>query len=97
MSTVGVPPISGIGDAIATYSEASAIGISLLRMIVDAHASVCDVFASVNRDVVLSDEDNHVGAFANAGDALGKATNLPQSSLYLGFMRRWRISMRMPV
>jgi hypothetical protein len=28
----------------------------------------------VDLDVILSDEDNHVGAIANAGDALGKAT-----------------------
>ncbi len=66
--------IPGIGDAIATDSEASAIGIGLLRMIVDAHMPICDVFASVDRDVVLSNEDDHVGALANAWDALGKAT-----------------------
>ncbi len=43
-------------------------------MIVDAHTSIHDVFALVNRDIVLSDEDDRVGAVANAGDALGKAT-----------------------
>jgi len=43
-------------------------------MIVDTHASVHDVFALVNWDVIVSDEDNCVGAIANAGDALGKAT-----------------------
>ncbi len=66
--------IPGIGDGIAINSKVNAIGISLLGVIVDAHASVHDVFASVNRDVVLSDEDDRVGAIANAGDALGKAT-----------------------
>ncbi len=48
----GGTAIPGIGDAITTNGEASAIGIGLLRMIVDAHASVRDVFALVDRDVV---------------------------------------------
>jgi hypothetical protein len=43
-------------------------------MIVDAHSSVRDVFLLVDQDVVSSDEDYRVGAFANAGDALGNAT-----------------------
>jgi hypothetical protein len=70
----GGTTIPVIGDAIATNGEASAIGIGLLRTIVDAHAPVCDVFALVDRDVVSSNEDNHVGALDNAWDALGKAT-----------------------
>ncbi len=70
----GGTAIPGISDGIATNSEASAIGISLLRTIVDAHVPVRDVFALVDWDVVLSNEDNRVGALANAWDALGKAT-----------------------
>jgi hypothetical protein len=70
----GGTAIPGIGDAIAANGKASAIRISLLRGIVDAHASVRDIFASVDWDVILSDEDDHVGAVANARDALGKAT-----------------------
>jgi hypothetical protein len=70
----GGTAIPGIGDVIAADGEASAIGIGLLRPIVDPHASVCDVFALVDQDVILSNEDDHVGAFANAGYALGKAT-----------------------
>ncbi len=70
----GGTAIPGIGDAIGANGKASAIEIGLLRAIVDLHASVHDVFASVDRDVVSSDEDDHVGAIANAGDALGKAT-----------------------
>jgi hypothetical protein len=42
--------------------------------IVDTHTSVRDVFALIDQDIVSSDEDNHVGAVANTGDALGKAT-----------------------
>jgi hypothetical protein len=70
----GGTAIPGKGDVIATNCEVSAIGIGLLRTIVDAHASVCEVFALVDQDVVSSDEDDHVGAVANTGDALGKAT-----------------------
>jgi hypothetical protein len=71
----GGTTIPGIGDAIATDGEASGIGIGLLRMIVDAHVPVCDVFELVDWDVVSSNEDDHVGALANAWDALGKATD----------------------
>jgi hypothetical protein len=81
----GDTAIPGIGDAIVANSEASAIGIGLLRMIVDAHAPVCDVFASVDWDVVLSNEDNHVGALANAWDALGKATEFDYIGLATEF------------
>ncbi len=72
----GGTTIPKIGDGIATNNEAGAIGIGLLRMIVDAHASVRYIFALVNKDVVLSDEDDCVGAFANAGDTQGKVTSL---------------------
>jgi hypothetical protein len=77
----GGTAIPGIGDAIATNGKASAIGIGLLRVIVDAHASICDVFALVDWDVVSSDEDYRVGAVANAGDALGKATEFNRVGL----------------
>ncbi len=70
----GGTTIPGIGDAIATNGEASAIGIGLLRTIVDAHTSVHDIFASVDWDAILPDEDNCVGAIANTKDALGKGT-----------------------
>ena len=70
----GGTAIPGIDDAIAANSKASAIGIGLLRAIVDEHTSVRDIFVSVDWDIVLSDEDDCVGAIANARDALGKAT-----------------------
>ncbi len=57
----GGTAIPGVSDAIAANGEASAIGIGLLRTIVDAHTSVCEDFASVDRDVVSSDEDYRVG------------------------------------
>ncbi len=48
----GGTAIPRTGDMIATNGNASAIGIGLLKAIVDAHAFVCDVFASFNQDVV---------------------------------------------
>ncbi len=77
----GGTAIPGIGDAIAANGKVSAIGIGLLRTIVDAHTSIRDVFASVDWDVVLSDEDDHVGAVANARDALGKVTKFDHVGL----------------
>ncbi len=77
----GGTTIPGVGDAIVANGEASAIGIGLLRTIVDAHATLHDIFASIDQDVVLSNEDYHVGAFANAGDALGKATKFDHVGL----------------
>ncbi len=67
----GGTAIPGVGDAIAANGEASVIGISLLRTIADAHASICDVFLLVDWDIVSSDEDYCVCACANARDALG--------------------------
>ena len=43
-------------------------------MRVDTHTSVREVFTLADRDIVLSNEDDHVGALANTWDALGKAT-----------------------
>ncbi len=77
----GGTAIPGVGDATAANSEVSAIAIGLLMMIVDAHVSVCDIFMMVDWDVVLSDEDYRVGAFANTGDALGKATEFNRVGL----------------
>jgi hypothetical protein len=70
----GGTAMPGVSDAFATNGEASGIRIGLLRMIVDAHASVCDVFLSVDWDIILSHEDYCVGACADARDALGQAT-----------------------
>jgi hypothetical protein len=70
----GCTAVPGVGDAIAVNGEASAIGVGLLRAIVDAHASICDIFLSIDWDIVSSDEDYCVVACANARDALGQAT-----------------------
>jgi hypothetical protein len=70
----GGTTIPGTGDAIAANGKESAIVIGLLRTIVDTHVSIHDVFVLVDRDLVASDEDDCVGAIANAEDALGKMT-----------------------
>jgi hypothetical protein len=49
----GGTAIPSIGDAIATDCEVSAVGIGLLRTIVDAHVPIHDVFTSVDWDVIL--------------------------------------------
>jgi hypothetical protein len=49
----GGTTIPSIGDVIATDCEVSAVGIGLLRIIVDAHVPIRDVFASVDWDVIL--------------------------------------------
>jgi hypothetical protein len=77
----GGTSIPGIGDVIAANGKASANGIGLLRVIVDAHVSVRGVFALVGLNIVSSDEDDHVGAVANARDALGKATKFDRVGL----------------
>ncbi len=58
----GGTTIPRICDAIATNGKASAIGIGLFRAIVDTYASVRDIFASVDRDILTSDEDDPIGA-----------------------------------
>jgi hypothetical protein len=50
-------------------------------MIVDAHVPVCEVFVSVDWDVVSSNEDNCVSTLANAWDALGKVTKFDCAGL----------------
>ncbi len=52
--------------------EAPAIGVVLLRAIVDADTAVGSVLLPVNGDVAVLDEDNGVGAFADTRDALVK-------------------------
>jgi hypothetical protein len=66
--------IPGIRDAIAADGEVSAIGIGLLRTIVDAHTPVRDIFVLIDWDVVSSNVDNPVSGLAIAWDALGKVT-----------------------
>ncbi len=49
------------------------IGVILFGMIVCTDAFICDVLESVEWDVVAYDEDDGVGAFSDARNALGQA------------------------
>ncbi len=90
-------------DEVATNCKLCAVGVILFWAVVYTDAGVGGVAAAIGRDLIALDEDNCVGAFADARDALqqtGKfllVYNLPQSSLYLGSMRRCHISMSWPV
>jgi hypothetical protein len=58
--------VAGVVDPVATYSEVSSIGVVLLCVIVDAHASIRDVFDLVNGDLVLSYKNYGVSSFADS-------------------------------
>ncbi len=62
-----------IGYAVAPNSESCAICVVFLGSVVDAYMSIHDVLMSLNRYVILSYEENCIGSFALARDALGKA------------------------
>jgi hypothetical protein len=58
--------VAGVVDPVATYSEASLIGVVLLWAIVDVYTSICDVFDLVNGDLVPSYENYGVSSFADS-------------------------------
>ena len=58
--------VARVVDPVAAYSEASLIGVVLLWAIVDTHASIRDVFDSVNGDLVPLYENYGVSSFADS-------------------------------
>ena len=58
--------VAGVVDPVAAYSETSLIGVVLLWVIVDAHASMRDVFDLVNGDLIPSYETYGVSSFADS-------------------------------
>jgi hypothetical protein len=58
--------VVGVVDPVAAYSEASLIGAVLLWAIVDAYASIRDIFDLVNGDIVPSYEYYGVSSFADS-------------------------------
>jgi hypothetical protein len=61
-------------ESVTTNGESQAIGVSLFGMIVCTDASICeDVLESVEWNFVACDEHDGVGAFVDAGNALGQA------------------------
>jgi hypothetical protein len=55
-----------VANPVVAYSEASTIGVLLLWAIVDTHASIRDVFDSVNGDLVPLYENYGVSSFADS-------------------------------
>ena len=58
--------VAGVVDPVAAYSEASLIVVILLWAIVDAHASIRDIFDLVNGDLVPPYENYGVSSFADS-------------------------------
>jgi hypothetical protein len=61
-------------DEIAAHSDSCVVGVLLLQAIVHPDPWVCDVAFVVIWGVLALDENDSVGAFADSGDALSKAT-----------------------
>jgi hypothetical protein len=57
-------------DEVATDCNLCAVGVFLFGVVVYTDASVGGVTAAIDRDLFALDEDNCVGAFADARDAL---------------------------
>ena len=72
----GGPTVSGIIDAVAANSESCVIWISLFRSVIytDWAMLICDVLLPCDGYIIRSNENNCVGTWALAWDALSKAT-----------------------
>ncbi len=57
-------------DEVDAECNLHAVGVFLFGAVVDTDAEVGGVAAVIGRDLFALDEDNCVGAFADAGDAL---------------------------
>lgn len=57
-------------DEVAANCKSCAVGVFLFAAVVDTDAGVGGVTAAIGRDLVTLDEDNCVGALADAGDTL---------------------------
>ncbi len=69
----GRSAVSGDIESVTANCDLQAIGVILFGMIVCTDASICDVLESFEWNFVACDEDDGVGAFAYAGNALGQA------------------------
>ncbi len=64
--------VTRVVEEIATYGDSSAVGVLLLRAIVDTDTCVRDVPFAIVWNVFAADENDGVGAFADFGHALRK-------------------------
>jgi hypothetical protein len=74
-------------EEVATHSDLCAVGVLLLRAIIHADLRVRDVAFAVIWDVLVLDENDSVGAFADSGDALSKGSEL----LCVGFATQFLV------
>ena len=58
-------------DEVAANCKSCAVGVVLVAVVVYTEAGVGGVAAVIGRDLIVIDEDNCVGAFADVWDALG--------------------------
>ncbi len=68
-------------DKIAAHSGLCAVGVLLLHAIVHADPRIRNVAFAIVLDVLALDENDSIGAFADAGDVLSKASKF----LHVGF------------
>ena len=73
MSAVGVLQCPGTMSLLPPTVSCEQFGSAFFGTKVCADVSVCDVPASVHWNFVKCDEHDGVGAFADAGNALGQA------------------------
>ncbi len=57
-------------DEVAANCKSCAVGVFLFGAVVDTDTGVGGIAAAIGRDLFALDENNCVGAFADAGDAL---------------------------
>ena len=98
----GRSAVSGDVESVAANGESRASWVGLFGTIVCTDASICDVLEAVQRNFIACDENDGVGAFADAGNAWARRPSsvvydFPQTSLYFGLTRRCRISRSSPM
>ncbi len=64
--------VARVVEEIAAHSDSCAVGVLLLRAIVDTDTCIRDVAFAILWNVFAADENNGVGSFADAEHALSK-------------------------
>jgi hypothetical protein len=77
----GCASVARVVEEIATHSDLCAIGVLLLQAIFFTDSRVRDIAFAAVWNVLIGDENNSVGTFADSGDALSETSKV----LCLGF------------
>ncbi len=67
--------VTRVVEEIAAHSDSFAVGVLLLRAIVDTDTRVHNAMFAIVWNVFTADENNGVGAFADSKHALSKTPN----------------------